>query len=336
MRKTFLLLALTVPALASAQTVRILPRASGGTMISLSGDRPMIGVTTDSEGSRGDTLGLRIVDVTEGSPAAKAGIKAGDRLQAVNGISLRAAKDDAGDDDYAGVLTRRLQREVARVGAGKELELQLWSDGSRRTVKLSPVEASELTTGGMARSRARLNDRGVIGVTITGTGTKRDTLGVFVQGVSEDGPAEKAGIIEGDRIAAINGVSLRVAAEDAGDAQVSASRVERLTRELAKVEVGSTVELQVVSAGRTRTVRVTVVRASELKDQGYGGDFEWSGTPRAFSIPGGELMLPRVPMPPRALSPSMTPLPPDAPRAPQGEGRVRVWTSNSRTIRTTI
>ena len=73
-------------------------------------------------------------------------------------------------------------------------------------------------------------------MTVASTGSARDTLGVFVQSVVHDGPAEKAGIVEGDRIAAINGVSLRVA------------------REVAKLKAGEAAELTVVTVGRSRAV----------------------------------------------------------------------------------
>ena len=41
------------------------------------------------------------------------------------------------------------------------------------------------------------------------TGSSRDTLGVFVMSVEDGGPAAKAGIEEGTRIASINGVDVR-------------------------------------------------------------------------------------------------------------------------------
>src|SRR5678816_2390592 len=41
--------------------------------------------------------------------------------------------------------------------------------------------------------------RAVLGLQLSPTGTKRDTIGVFVSRVTPKGPAENAGIVEGDR-----------------------------------------------------------------------------------------------------------------------------------------
>jgi serine protease Do len=254
----------------------------------------MLGVTLSDGSDRGDTLGLRVAEVREDSPAAKAGIKAGDRLQAINGVSLRADRSDAGESDYDGVLLRRLQREMAKVEEDDTVTLRVFSDGRAREVRVATVSSEELYGSPNASTLRRMsNDRAIIGVTTSPVGNARDTLGVFVSAVNEDGPAAKAGIVEGDRIAAINGVSLRVAPEDAGDAQVSESRAERLRNELAKLTAGATAELIVVSAGRSRTVRVTTVKASDLP----------SSAPAAWGF-----VMPSPPTPPA---------PPLAPAAPR-------------------
>jgi S1-C subfamily serine protease len=275
--------ATTAPQVTTAQEVRVLTRPNVERIVRLDDDRPMIGVTTATDSDRSDTLGVRIEAVTKDSPAEKAGLKAGDRLQEVNGVSLRAARGDAGQSDYDGVLSRRLQREVQQVDAGKSIELRVLSDGRARTVRVTPVKASELageTRPSMFRRFS--SDRAVLGMTVSSTGSARDTLGIFVQAVTADGPAEKAGIIEGDRIAAINGVSLRVAREDAQDRAVGAAKAERLHREIAKLKAGDAAALTVVTAGRTRTVRVTAVQASELP----GGD----GAAYFFRSPGSDGM----------------------------------------------
>ena len=257
----------------AAQEVRVLTRPDADRRVivrtrEMMDDRPMIGVTTAAESERGDTLGLRIESIQRGSPAEKAGLKAGDRVQAANSVSLRADRADAGEEDYSGVLNRRLQREVQRTAAGASIDLRVLSAGQSRTVKVTPVKASDLSTverRGFSWTGEN-PDRAMLGVTVASTGSARDTLGLFVQSVVRDGPAEKAGITEGDRIAAINGVSLRVAREDAEDEVVGASRAERLSREVGRLKAGDVAELTVVSGGRSRTVRVTTGKASDLPE----------------------------------------------------------------------
>ena len=59
-------------------------------------------------------------------------------------------------------------------------------------------------------------DRAVIGIS-TSSGTDRDTLGLLITSVTPGGPAEQAGLEEGNRIAAINGVSVTLSSADAGE-----------------------------------------------------------------------------------------------------------------------
>lgn len=298
---TLMALIAMLPIPARSQDVRIQARPDVERIVLRSSDAPMIGVTTVSTSERADTLGLRVESIEKDSPAEKAGLKAGDRLQAVNGLNLRADRADAGQEDYAGVLNRRLQREVQRTKAGESIELRVLSGGAARTVKVTPAKGSEFmkaNEGGMLW-RGASRDRAVIGATVASTGTVRDSIGVFVQAVTKGGPAEKAGIIEGDRIAAINGVSLRVAPADLEDRAVGAARTERLSQTLEKLKAGEVAELTVVTAGRSRTVRVTTAKASDLS-----GSEEASfifrrpdGETRMLDMPGGERLhelMPRL------------------------------------------
>ena len=82
-------------------------------------------------------------------------------------------------------------------------------------------------------------DNAAVGVYLSSTGNARDTVGVFVQSVVAGGPAEKAGLVEGDRIASINGVDVREPRGDVGDCNVASSRIEGLVlsqRRLARAE----------------------------------------------------------------------------------------------------
>ncbi len=111
--------------------------------------------------------------------------------------------------------------------------------------------------------------RPALGLQLSSTGSMRDTIGVFVARVTPKGPAENAGIVEGDRIVSINGVDLKVNAADAGDGYASELPTRRLTREVGKLTPGRVVTLRVSSGGRIRDVQVTVGRASDLRDAGF-------------------------------------------------------------------
>src|SRR5687768_9946991 len=101
-------------------------------------------------------------------------------------------------------------------------------------------------------------DRAAIGVT-TSSGGMRDTLGLLVQSVTAGGPADKAGIEEGNRLVSINGVNLRLSAADAGEGDMDGIANRRLIRELEKVKPGEEVDIRVWAGGQSKTVKVTTV-----------------------------------------------------------------------------
>jgi hypothetical protein len=109
-----------------------------------------------------------------------------------------------------------------------------------------------------------LTKRAALGVQVSGTGSARDTLGLFVSSVTPKGPAESAGIVEGERLVSINGVDLRVPAADVDDGYASGLPSRRLQREVSKLSPGTRVSLRVYSGGRIRDVQVTTGRASDL------------------------------------------------------------------------
>jgi len=120
--------------------------------------------------------------------------------------------------------------------------------------------------------------RGALGMQLSTTGSIRDTLGVFVARVTPKGPAENAGIIEGDRIVSINGVDLRLSAADAGDSYTRGLPSHRLSREVAKLTPGTVANVRVYSGGRVRDVRVTAGRASDLMNNAFGFRFGGPGS----------------------------------------------------------
>jgi hypothetical protein len=142
----------------------------------------------------------------------------------------------------------------------------------------------------MARSVIRGGDEGraVLGLSVTSTGTVRDTLGAFVASVVPDGPAERAGVYEGARIVALNGVDLRLDPADTGDRVIGSATAIRLERELARLQAGDEVTLRVYDGGRMRDVRVRTAKASDVYDD----------LPGALRLgPGGTFVFPASTMP---------------------------------------
>jgi predicted metalloprotease with PDZ domain len=268
--------------------------------------RAVLGVTLGASGNARDTLGVLVSMLSEGGPAEKAGLEEGDRIQAINGVNLRLSAADADDEEMAGLAQRRLTRELAKVKPGDDVELRVLHGSQVRTVRVKTANSEEFyqrSGSGSAQWRDAQENRAALGVSLGGSGSRRDTLGVLVTGADDDGPAAKAGIYEGARIAEINGVNLRVAREDVEDAWASSSRAQRLQRELRKVKAGDDVTLRVWQDGRYRSVQVKTVKASEL--------------PRRRMMFIGD-----APMPPMPAMPSMPRMPATPPVPPMPELRL--------------
>lgn len=162
------------------------------------------------------------------------------------------------------------------------------------------------------KTDSAMANRAALGLELRATGTKRDTLGVFVEAVTPKGPAETAGIIEGDRIAAINGVDLRLSAADAEDDYAGELGSRRLTREVQKLTPGARVTLRVYSGGRLRDVQVTAGKASEVMRltnrfnyrMPMNGGFNGRGTMMMFA-PDMQLLRERMPMIRERLEPML-------------------------------
>ena len=264
-------LALAAAASAGAQTIVATPRApiaGGRTMAAMAGfdnPRAVIGVATSVSTGVRDTLGLLVSSVIRNGPAEKAGIEEGNRISMINGISLKLSAADVGDPDMERLMSRRLTRELDKMKPGDDVDLRVYGGGQTRSIKVKTIDPEELYSTTRSSMRRSADERPSMGISIGSTGSRRDTLGVFVMSVEENGPAAKAGVEEGNRIAAINGVDLRVSRDDAGDDMVAGTKLNRLERELAKVKAGDAVDLRVVANGQTRTVKVTTVAASSMR-----------------------------------------------------------------------
>jgi len=251
----------------------------------------VIGITTSGAASSRDTLGVLVNSVTTGSPADKAGIEEGNRIASINGVSLKLNAADVGDEDMAGVMTRRLTREIDKLKPGDEVDLHVYTGGQTKSVKVKTVSSDSLYE---TFTRRNFEERATLGLQLASTGSRRDTIGVFVIGVDESGPAAKAGIEEGSRIASINNVDVRARAGDEDDSFFRSSNVSRLEREVSKVKPGEDVVLRVYYNGQFKNVTVKAIKASDLPRRNHsmtiiGGDN--MVLPSVTRIPGGRVEI---------------------------------------------
>ncbi|MEX0958648.1 MAG: DegQ family serine endoprotease [Burkholderiales bacterium] len=138
--------------------------------------------------------GAVVVEVAPDSPAAKAGVRAGDVITEVNGQAIRSSAD--------------LRNRVGLVPIGEQVELTLLRDG--RTV--STRMRIERVRTGATRGAVEIPELG--GATLGTVEDRRgDEAGVMVVEVVRDSPAWRRGLRPGDVIVGVNNSKVRNARE---------------------------------------------------------------------------------------------------------------------------
>jgi len=143
------------------------------------------------------TEGALVSSVKEDSPAAKAGVKAGDVIVEFDGHKIGRTTD--------------LSRIVAATPVGKAVTMKIVRDG--KAVTLSPTIAKledreEVAAAGEGEGKAQKGNLGLAVEPLTPDiakelGTKQKQ-GVVVREVQEGSPADEAGIRPGDVITEVN------------------------------------------------------------------------------------------------------------------------------------
>jgi serine protease Do len=147
-----------------------------------------------------NSLGLKhaegaIVDQpTPGSPAAKAGIKAGDVITTVNGKTVKGSRD--------------LARTIGMMAPGSKVKIALVRNGESKTMDVTlaklPKEQTAMAANNGQHEATGLPDLGLQlapASKVAGAGQK----GVVVVGVAPNGPAAERGISAGDVILDVAG-----------------------------------------------------------------------------------------------------------------------------------
>ena len=100
--------------------------------------------------------------------------------------------------------------------------------------------------------------RVLLGIEVSMSGTARDTLGLLVSSVVSGSPADRAGLQQRERIAEVNGMSLRVSREDVGSTDAQDLVYRRLARELEALRPGDAVSMRVYTGARARTLTIRI------------------------------------------------------------------------------
>jgi S1-C subfamily serine protease len=114
-------------------------------------DRATLGLNVALTGSARDSIGVFVMSVEDNSPAAKAGIEEGARLASINGVDLRARRTEPDEDMMSRASNvSRLERELAKVKPGDDVDLRVFYNGQYRSVKVKAVSQADLPRKGRA------------------------------------------------------------------------------------------------------------------------------------------------------------------------------------------
>ncbi|MFC5583952.1 DegQ family serine endoprotease [Nitratireductor kimnyeongensis] len=154
--------------------------------------------------------GALVADAQEGEPAAKAGIRSGDIIIAVDEKPVASPKE--------------LARLIAGFAPGNEVDVTVWRDGETENVKVTLSEMPGVET--MASARDNTPSATVdaqFGLKVT---PAEDGDGLVVTDVEPDSPADDRGIRPGDIIRAVNSQKVKTGkdVENAVAAAVKAGR----------------------------------------------------------------------------------------------------------------
>lgn len=114
---------------------RQLPMPNGQQWAFAFSDRPLLGITIDGDNEAGPVEGALIRGVTPGGAAFEAGLRAGDRISAINKDSMSAASSAAANE--------KLLAFMAGVEEGDILDIEYLRDGKVATVEVTPAKNRE-------------------------------------------------------------------------------------------------------------------------------------------------------------------------------------------------
>ncbi|XP_059579561.1 protein scribble homolog isoform X3 [Alligator mississippiensis] len=203
-------------------------RQTGGLGISIAGGK-------GSTPYKGDDEGIFISRVSEEGPAARAGVRVGDKLLEVNGVALHCAEHHVAVEALRGSgssvsMTVLRERMVEPENAITVTPLRPEDDYSPRERRggLRFPDRPEGTPSAERCSTCLVRNEKGLGFSIAGgkgsTPYRVGDTGIFISRIAEGGAAHRDGTLRvGDRVISINGVDMTEARHDQAVALLTAS-----------------------------------------------------------------------------------------------------------------
>lgn len=191
-------IAFAVPAKTAAQVVEELK--NNGTV-----SRGWLGVKIQNIGEdEASSLGLDkargalVSDVTPNGPAAKSGLQARDAIVNVNQLEIRDSRD--------------LARKIASISPGSKVDVVVWRDGAKKTIKVElgrfPSSREEIAAleKGQSPAAAKTTELQQLGLSLEPLTGDKNKKGVAIADVESGSDAERKGLKKGDIILEVQGV----------------------------------------------------------------------------------------------------------------------------------
>jgi len=153
--------------------------------------------------------------------------------------------------------------KLAGVGAlSVALFLPAQAEGQRDDDRERDLELHLRDVEGRVGDLLRLSGSLRIGRAQLGVSIEDDDAGARIASVRDDGPADRAGLAEGDVIVALNGAELSRAVEEEDDEDEEWGPTRRLIHLMADIDPGDAVRIDYVRDGRRASVDVTAAERS--------------------------------------------------------------------------
>jgi serine protease Do len=224
-----------------------------------------------------EARGFLVTDITSGSPADKAGIRGGYKIDDIDGMEIRLGGDIVVGIDNNTVrkiddILSYLEREKK---VGDEVQLTVLRDGKiletpPTTLAVRPSPTGQIQQSSRQEQQQEQNEGKPAWLGLSGTEVTPEigqamtlapnTTGFLVTEIVADGPADKAGIRGGYKIDNINGNEIALG----GDIIVRMDNMTVTTPENISTylndekQAGDTVQLEILREGRSNQVNMTL------------------------------------------------------------------------------